>query len=431
METNFLQTLPPEMQAEVQKLLRHRKMAEAMQMQSMQGAGPTQVVGGYAVKNSPLQAISQVLTGYMGGKGLEESDKGLADAMGRYQKSTSDEIGALMGSDNPSMYQGSANPRVAAMAAEMMKQREARATKGAEIIGKDDPTGALNVLQSGKLPQQYAPPKLGDPTFGTDPGGNSYALVPEKGGGRKFAYAPKHGATATAEVRMAGKEGEMALDTVKADLKTRQERAEVAKQTLFSTRGALEAINDGAQSGGLEGFKLSVKKVLQGLNVPTENLTTTESLAMALGNQVLAKARSLAPVTGEDVKRLEAILGSVNTDPQALQKMLSITNGIAMKELQDYNRWVDKQSGSLTNPLAKDLLSGAGVGYEMMPPPGNTLQALQAIAELQKRGGDVTNFAVGGEQISPSATFKLGSPKAKAGEAPISLDEYLRRMQGK
>jgi len=432
MDANFLSQLPPEYQAEVQKLMRQQQMAQAMQQSSLQRLNrPTQFSGQYAVKNSPIAAIADALGMYLGGKQVEAADTGIADVAKRYETSTSEEIGRLNQAQDPSVvksFRGSMNPRVRAVAEAMIKQQMDVAGKGADVLKDSNPAAALEALRSGSLPSQYTPPNLKQPEVRwiddpNTPGKKIAQTLNYDKFGLGKATLGTQGSTVSVDARQAGREQEMAFDATKTGLKSRQEKAEVAKQTLFSTRGALEAINDGAKSGGLEGWKLAGKKWLQGIGVPTENITSTEELAMAMGNQVLAKARALAPVTGEDVKRLEAILGSINTDPQALQKMLAITESIAMRELQDYNKYLAAKEGAMTDPTARAALAGEGIGYEPLPPGGNTQQGLRSIQELQKRGGDVSQFAVGGQPIPADARFDIRGPAAPMPGAPPKLDE--------
>lgn len=424
-DPNILGQLPPEFQAELQKLMRRQQMAQMMQTQAMQGMQqPTQFTGGqysHPVKTNPLTLALQAFTAYKGGKQIEEADKGIADVGQRYQQATQQELQTLLDSDNPRMYMGSANPRVSQMAAALEKQRGDRATKGAEIVGKDDSAAALNILRSGNLPGEYSNPKLGDPTFGTDPSGNPYALVPEKGGGRKFTYAPKE-TKVSVDARQAGQEQATALGMLKGGTEEWQKKADAAKEVLQSNSVALDALARGAKAGGFEGFKQTLRSLGQAFGVETEKFTETSELQMALGNAILANARKLAPVTGEDIKRLEAILGSVNTDPTALEKMLTEYNGMATKTLQDANRYFSHNEQTMTDPLAKQVISGAGIGREMIPPPGDTSQMLRALQTLKRQGGDVTQFAVGGEQIPANAQFDIRGPKPPVlpGAAPAA-----------
>jgi hypothetical protein len=221
-----------------------------------------------------------------------------------------------------------------------------------------------------------------------------------------------------------------ALEEVRPTMKSWQEKAAAAKEAIQANGLALEALSRGAKSGGLEGFKQAVRGVAQGFGIDTEKYTETTELQMALGNAVLANARKLAPVTAEDVKRLEQILGSINTDPAALQKMLTEYNGMAAKTLQDANRYFDTTSGLMPTDFSRGVVQAGGIGHEMIPPPGNTLEALRSLQTLKRQGGDVSQFAVGGEQIPANAQFDIRGPRsAPSGGPVISLDDYLKQKK--
>jgi len=189
-DLNMFASLPPEYQAEVQKILRQRRMAEAMQMQALQPAGPTQTIGGYAVKQNPLASALQAFTGIMAGKRLEEGDKSLGDIMTRANTATTEEINKLLAAPDPRTGLSSANPRVAALAQALMKQRAEQGAKVAEVTKDSDPATAVAAAM-GNLPQPgYAPPKPGPIEFGMQ-GDHPYSIVPQPGGKRDLKYAPK------------------------------------------------------------------------------------------------------------------------------------------------------------------------------------------------------------------------------------------------
>jgi hypothetical protein len=220
-----------------------------------------------------------------------------------------------------------------------------------------------------------------------------------------------------------------AFGLVEPGIKRWQEKATAAKEVIQANGLALDAIGRGAKSGGLEGVKQALRGIAQGFNINTDKYTETTELQMAVGNAILANARKLAPVTGEDIKRLEAILGSVNTDPTALEKMLTEYNGMASKTLQDANRYFGATADNMPTPVSQGQVRNEGIGHEMIPPPGNTSQQMRAIQTLQRQGGDPTGFAIGGNPIEPGAQFNIRGPQAPTGsQAPMSLDEYLRRM---
>lgn len=433
MENSYI---PPEYAAQLAQLQRQKAMAEMLSQRAMAPQG-TQVITGHAVKNAPLGNIARALTAFMGNRQAGQMDEKLQGILGQVMQARQQ---AMQGAvSDPTQAQASMDPMVRALAQSLVKQRQESANKAGDALKDTDINAALGAYRTGTIPGEgYKSPTLGPVEFGKD-GDNPYAIIPTKGGGRDFKWAPK-GTSVSVDARAPGREHEASLDILKADIKERQARALAAKETLSSNAVALDALNQGAQAGGMEGFKQALRKIGQGFGIQADETTSTEQLSMALGNAVLAKARALAPVTAEDVKRLQSILGSVETDPTALVKMLTVYNGIAAKELQDFNRYLKTQSENLTNPHARDLLSGQGIGFEMQAPPGNTTQSLRAIAELMARGGDPSMFAVGGEPIARDSTFNLpgsGLPeKGAKPQAPIvgltpQESEELTRLRRK
>lgn len=438
------QNIPVDYQTQLEQLQRRRALAEMLQKQAFQSfQQPTQFAGNVPVKQSPFAHIANALSGFLGQKIGADADTQIGGVRKTLEEDQQKELLSLTQAPdkNAAVAQAlaSKNPQVRALAASMQKQMQDAAGKAGDALKDRDLSTALRVYRTGQAPgADYQPPAVPGPTFGKE-GENPYALIPKVGGGVDLKWAPQ-GTRVSVDARAAGKEGEMALDVLKADIKERQARALAAKETLSSNAVALDALNQGAQAGGMEGFKQALRKIGQGFGVQADETTSTEQLSMALGNAVLAKARALAPVTAEDVKRLQSILGSVETDPTALVKMLTVYNGIAAKELQDFNRYLKTQSENLTNPHARDLLSGQGIGFEMQAPPGNTTQSLRAIAELMARGGDPSMFAVGGEPIAKGSTFDLpgsGLPeKGAKPQAPIvgltpQESEELARLRRK
>lgn len=73
---------PTDYAAEQEQIARSRKYAELLQAQSMEAQGPTETVGGWAIRKSPLEGLAKMLKGYSASKMMESADdkqKTLAD----------------------------------------------------------------------------------------------------------------------------------------------------------------------------------------------------------------------------------------------------------------------------------------------------------------------------------------------------------------
>jgi hypothetical protein len=411
---NFLQSLPPEFQAEMQKILRQRQMAQAMQQQSLASMNaPTQFSGGrfsHAVKTNPLATAMQMFTSTMAGKGMEEGDKAQADMVGRYQTQTREGMQKLLAPGvDPTSGLADSNPRIAALAKALLDRKQKQGETVSGVLKDVDPKAAIGAAM-GNLPgPDYNTPVQPGPTFG-DYKDHPYAITTGAHGRKEIKFAPK-GSNISVDARQAKDVDKAAMEEVRPTMKSWQEKATAAKEVIQANGLALDALSRGAKAGGLEGLKQSLRGIAQGFGVNTDKFTETTELQMAVGNAILANARKLAPVTAEDIRRLETILGSVSTDSTALEKMLTEYNGMAAKTLQDANRYFDQTEEIMPTDLSKGLVRAGSIGHEMIPPPGNTNQALRAIQTLQRQGGDPTQFAVGGNPIEPGAQFNIrGTP---------------------
>lgn len=432
--TNF----PPDVALSLEEAARRKAMAQALLQQSL-ATRPTEMVSGHAVKQGFGEGLARALTAFLAQKNMGAASADAARTLGEYQQGGRDEVARLM--QQPNRQQAIAEalisrfPQAQQWGAGERKVREDRLTRGADVLGKEDPKAAIAALTAGQLPGQYEPPTVPEPTFGAYQG-NTYALTKNRKGEPTIKFAPKE-TRFSVENKVPGMELQTVLGDRSKDLEGWKTRARSARELLDANTSAIEAIQQGAQSGGLEGVKQSLRKVLQGFGVTLPETAPTEQLQMALGQQILAHARKLAPVTAEDVRRLETILGSINTDPQALQKALSLTSAIALRDIQDFQRYLGDSEANASHPLIRNLYPGQGIGLELPGQlPGGTQGGMAILQELQKRGGDVSQFQVGGEQIPANARFDLrgGQPftPAPAPAAPpgtLTPEQEQRRQE--
>lgn len=418
----FAQALPPEYAEQLKQWQRKLAMAQALQQAGMGGGNePTQVVSGYAVKQSPFAGLAKVAQALAGTYMANKAQTGISDTQKKYQTDLSAAMQGLTALKSPeeqaNYAQVSQFPALQALAKQFrdrqykvadttaqqkfeQEQQDRRLAnerlgKGADLLGNTfgGTANALQMLASGAypatLPQVQAPPT---PTFGTDPQGNTYAQTTDVKGQTKVDYAPKPGASVN--IKLPGMEANTALDILKTDLKTRQERAQTAKEGLVGTTGAIQALNSGAQAGGLEGTKQAIRKVAQGFGIANAATAPTEQLIMNLADAVLADAKRLRPASDTDIKFLQQTRGSIGNDPTALRKMLEVSQRLHRQELENYNKWVDTQGSNLQTPYAADMFRGAKIGYETPeavpiqpapPSPGSPIPLDQYLQ--QKLGG--------------------------------------------
>jgi len=98
MEINQGFGLPPELQAELEKLQRRQKLAEAMSGSAREAINrPTEQIGGYAVRQPPLGTIAQALSGYMAHRRGEKAGEEMGGLRKQAADVTSQEIAGLNG----------------------------------------------------------------------------------------------------------------------------------------------------------------------------------------------------------------------------------------------------------------------------------------------------------------------------------------------
>jgi hypothetical protein len=386
--------VPLEYASQLEALASRRKLAQALQAQSLQ---PIQVpqYGPMASKLSPLAPLGQALATYLNQRNIFAADterqKTLADVQAGGQR----EMGEVLGMSDPQARIAAAltssYPGIRQQATVWQKARDSNLQEGAKAIAGQDPTTAMQMLSSGQFPQApYTTPVPAPIEFGQS-GEDRYALVPQPGGKRDFSWARRPDRVEV-NTRLPTKEGETALSIGESSLKERRASAQAARSSLDAIQTAFGALEQGAASGGGESVIQALRKAAQAFGVNLPGTASADELRAALGEGVLAVARKLAPVTQNDVALLEQIKGSLNTDPSALSRMLSTTYAIGMRDVQDYHRWLKEKQGTAATDYLRNAFAGEGVGLELPPlrAPENTV--LSIIQELQRRGGDTSGF---------------------------------------
>ncbi len=414
--------IPPEYQAQLERLKRQQAFAQALQAGSMR-AQPTEVITGHAVRQGPLSHGLRALTALMANKSVGEADAGIGALNQEMATKRQAAIAAMLaqGQKDPTQAimagQSSMDPRMQAIATAMQAQREKRLEGFSNAVKDSNPEAAAQAFQTGELPSAaYQQPDMPAPTFGTDPAGNAYAVTGNRKGEKEIKYAPKETkVTNTVDAR----QSKTAYETIEPNLKIRQAEATSARDALRANGRAMDALNQYAQAGGGQDIKQLLRKGLQAFGVNSPETADTEQLGMALGENLLANARKLAPVTENDMAQLKNILGSISTDPTALQKALEFTNSIALKSMQDYQGYVNEAAAPLKNPEEQGLFKAQLKGYELPNIPGNQEQQFRQLAELQKQGGDITQFRdPTGQQFSPDARFSIAPARPREVNKP-------------
>lgn len=434
------QGLPPEYMAEIEALNKRRALAQALQKQSL-GFQGAQSTGKVAAKTSPLAWIANTATGLLGNHMDSKGASGIAEVQTRAGGDMRAELAKLLATPEDQQFalgQQGKFSQTQALAKALNDQRIKRIESFATTAKDTDPAGASRALITGKLPgADYAPPAPEQPTFGTAPDGSTVVYDRNRKGEVSTKFAPKNGAT----INMPGYEGREALGFHKDELTRRRGEADSAKGVLAANTRAIDALEQGAQAGGGQDIKQLYRKTLQAFGIDAPATAQTEELGMALGQAVLNEAAKLKPVSNQDMADLRKIVGGISTDPTALTKAIAFSQALALKTTMGYNDYITEQNANLTNPEARGLFSGAGIGYET---PGQLsgpmpLQ-IEVIRQLQRQGVDISRFKdpLGrafqpGDKFStkptsgmPGITKPAKTPVGWEKLTPAEQQEYLR-----
>lgn len=161
--------------------------------------------------------------------------------------------------------------------------------------------------------------------------------------------APKWGASLTNAQKDTNEQQQArALETIKTGAKAGADRimggydnARSAVDTLTSTAEARKSIVGGSFVGTGAETMLAISKGLQGMGfqVSPEQTANTDYLQSTLGQGILNKAKTLgANPTDNDARIIRSIVGSIGTDPQALNKLLDYQDVMAHRAIDSHNK---------------------------------------------------------------------------------------------
>ncbi len=417
-ETN----LPYQYQSQIEAAERRKQLAEALQKQAF-GFQGAQGGGRIAAKTSPLAWLANTATGYLSTEGIGKASEKQAQTRQAAEEARQAEMLALMQAPEDQQQtlgiQGKF-PETRQLAGELYKRKADKLKAFADTIkDRDNQTAARSVL-TGQLPGgDYTSPALPEPTFGTASDGSPYVTTTNLKGEKDVKYAPK-GVQVTNQIPRA--ESRLGLDILEAGLKPREEAASAAKNVIATTNRAVDALERGAQAGGGEEYKQSLRKALQAFGTTVPATAETNELQMALGAAILTEAAKIKPISNTDIETLRSIVGSVNTDPNALTRALAFMQAESIRGLQNFEQYVSEQGSTLSDPDTRRRLAGVTVGMQLpnqlFGPPGFQMAVMQA---LKQGGGDVTRFT---NTSRGQGDAKSGSktPQTRQFEADATFD---------
>lgn len=429
--------LPIEYQQQIEQALRKKKLAEMLQERSMNYQGP-QPMGPVAVKQSMFSTLANALGGvggaYMAGKAGDDVNK----VRGQYAQDEAADVASLTGMPELDAIKAGTNSKFS-RSREIAKTMQTQAEKRRELkagVYKDggQTTQALQTLDGTPV---SAPEPLKQPEVKwiTDPNGKIIPQVTNydvRGQGK--VNLGSQGSNTSITNTMPGKEGEISLERESADLKDMQAKARAAQSTLANAERLTKVLEEGASVGGQAGTKQAARKLFQAFGIQTDESGPTDSARSLLGKGLLENAKQLGiNPTDTDAKRIEQIVGTIDTDPASLPQLIAWMSGGAHKTLQDFGEFVNvkrKGQGAQKYPGLYDTLDiGIKQPESLFGPTELQVRILEA---LKQSGGDISKFQDKTGPVAANSTFTLGKPGAIAPKdpvvdnSPLSPDELKR-----
>lgn len=174
------------------------------------------------------------------------------------------------------------------------------------------------------------------------------------------------------------------------DLMEGRDKARGAINELASVAEARKAIKEGVYQGSGANQKLDIAKFINanvpGVAIDPTKAGNTDYLKSLLGNGILAQAKALgANPSNADAKRIEEIVGGIDKDPQAMEKILAFREEMAYRAVESHNRTVkDAETRGLRSPYD---LSVPAPQRQTPPPAGGASVPADIDAILKRYGG--------------------------------------------
>ena len=375
-------------QTEQDALSRRMQIAEALRNGGLAPLGPTEVVGGVAVKKSPLEGLSKIVQAYFGAKNVQsitdeqrklgqDRRADLRSAMEQYLNASSGKLTQPGGSDlygaqadlNPNPQQAilealtSQHPEMRAVGAAGMKNMQQGQITAKDMLPYASPSAIPGMVAHGAAgfqPKREKPIEVGgmllDPESltvlkanGPPPErisikGDLYEINPTTGQYKKLDNAPK--------VTVTNSMGGVILPGQKKGAETLfseygKRVAEMGKISQNATNN-LQAIaelknleSQGIFSNVTAGPKTFLANLGQSIGVPVDQnkLANTEgfnSVATDLWQGVVSKYGGNRGITAEEAKQLKQIIPQAANSPQARQQMYGILERVAQRQISQY-----------------------------------------------------------------------------------------------
>ena len=180
---NTMQLIAPDIATQQMQLARQQQLADMLRQQALQPSGATQMVSGWAVKNSPLQGIAKIAEALGGSYMTNKNDAQQLSLAKEYQGRLAQILGGGAPGAPPSAAPSAPpDPTSAALAQGAAAQPNQSDATGAMVnqggVGPTNNNAALlTAMQAQPTPQPQTPPAQpaapGAPQFGNQPAGTT------------------------------------------------------------------------------------------------------------------------------------------------------------------------------------------------------------------------------------------------------------------
>ena len=389
--------------AEQQDLERRQKIADAMLAGSLAPLGPTEMVGGYAVKKSPLEAIAKLVQGFSAG----QSSRAVKDDRTAFAQRSADELRAGMesydrtskgyslpgdaplppdvagpvrqpetvaGDPRKAIFEAmsSSHPFVQKFGMSQFADQGKGSVTAKDLLPYGNPA---NIMANPNDPSKWgsksnlgevdgmvydkdnrAVVQLGGPKPGFESNnGDLYQISPSTGAKKKLDSAPK------IEINTGNKVGERFATKIaeqKADLLSKSyENAKGLPQTLTTLDEASSALAGGMKSGQLANVSLAIAKIGKslGLGEVSPEIANTETFRSSMAQSVLEVLKTLRPASDKDVEYAEkAAGGNITLDDKTMLRLIDSARAATASKLYDHNQLLELNKRS-SGAIAEDL----------------------------------------------------------------------------
>lgn len=407
--------LPQDYQDQIDAAQRKQALAQMLTSRAMNFQGPQQT-GPVASRTSMFSALANAGMGALGGYQQHQAAEDLSNVRKNYQTDQTADVAKLqqLPADQQVNYgQTSKFPMTQALAKAMADKRE---KENAAIGGFYSANGDVpNAVASVRGQATTGPKAQLQPSYERipDPNNPSKTILAvkeyDKNGVPSIKFAPA-GTNVTTNVdnKIVEDQSKEINATIGKTLGEKRTIAEGARNAYGAASQAISALESGATAGGGEDVKQTVRKAAQAMGVDLPETASTEELKMALGKAALEGAKALRPTSDTDLKILAQTLGSINTDPTALTRVLAHTQAIALRDLQSYHDYVGENQKTV-DPKLQDLFRGATTGFDMPTQlSGPVSYQMEVAKKLQQQGYDISRLiGPDGKPFDKNAKFNI------------------------